>query len=251
MDIQEKKMIAPIQVPKLIHQTWKTKNLSEIDTKSCVYMNSWRQKNPEWEYKLYDDLDCRNFIKAYHPDALKVYDLLPKKVEKADFFRYLAILSFGGIYADIDCACAKPIETWMNNKDGMVVGVELMISENEREKLPKGYPNQLFCQWTFAARPNHPILHNLKNIIIDNIENEMKPMGMSDLDTLKRTGPVPFTQAIMNFLKENNTKVEDFYSGGRCGDLTILSSESFGLWAENASAESCVLHGYHGTWRNK
>jgi len=177
-DIQEKKSIALIQVPKFIHQTWKTKNLSEIDTKSSVYMNSWRQKNPEWEYKLYDDLDCRNFIKAHHSDALKVYDLLPKKVEKADLFRYLAILSFGGIYADIDCACAKPIETWVTNKDGMVVGLELMISENEREKLPKSYPTQLFCQWTFAARPNHPILHNLKKIIIDNIENEVKPMGM-------------------------------------------------------------------------
>jgi mannosyltransferase OCH1-like enzyme len=38
--------------------------------------------------------------------------LLQKAVERADFFRYLIVLKYGGLYADTDVQCMSPVDRW-------------------------------------------------------------------------------------------------------------------------------------------
>ena len=49
---------------------------------------------------------------------------LPKNVERADFFRYMVILKHGGVYADMDTECRRPLREVIQPHDSMVVGWE-------------------------------------------------------------------------------------------------------------------------------
>jgi mannosyltransferase OCH1-like enzyme len=49
---------------------------------------------------------------------------LPKDVERADFFRYMVVLKLGGVYADADAECRRPMSDIIKPRDTMVVGWE-------------------------------------------------------------------------------------------------------------------------------
>lgn len=39
-------------------------------------------------------------------------------------WRYLVLCTFGGVYADSDVVCAKPIDAWSQQGAGLLVGIE-------------------------------------------------------------------------------------------------------------------------------
>lgn len=53
-----------------------------------------------------------------------MYVVLVKKVEWSDFFWYLVILKYGGVYADIDIECRKFLDDMIDVKDILIVGWE-------------------------------------------------------------------------------------------------------------------------------
>jgi len=77
-----------------IHQTWKTK--TNLEPRMQASIDSWKQMNPTWEHRLYDDDDCLQFVKTNYPNFLKGYMALSKPVERADVFRYLVVYHYGG-----------------------------------------------------------------------------------------------------------------------------------------------------------
>ena len=92
-------------IPKKIHQIW----LGEqgVPKKSIKWMNSWKEFNPDWEYKLWDEENIKE---------LKVsdYDVYSKKINpgyRSDILRYIILNKFGGLYADTDFECLKSIPT--------------------------------------------------------------------------------------------------------------------------------------------
>ena len=91
---------------KIIHQTWKTK---DIPHQFLEYYESWSKLNPDYKHILWDDRDCYGFIQKYYSEFLDTYNRLSRPVERADLFRYLVVYHYGGVYADIDCECIKPI----------------------------------------------------------------------------------------------------------------------------------------------
>ena len=53
-------------------------------------------------YYLYNDADCRAFIRsAFPPDVVAAYDRLIPTAFKADLWRYCVLYKFGGVYLDI------------------------------------------------------------------------------------------------------------------------------------------------------
>jgi mannosyltransferase OCH1-like enzyme len=61
-----------------------------------------KSKNPEFEYYLFDDEDCRRFIGEYFEnDVLKAYDKIIPGAFKADLWRYCVLYINGGVYLDI------------------------------------------------------------------------------------------------------------------------------------------------------
>jgi mannosyltransferase OCH1-like enzyme len=88
-----------IQIPANIFQTWESKRLPLLMYNAVKKI---RRFNPRFNYHLYDDNDCREFIKNnFNNEVLYAYDNLIPGAYKADLWRYCILYKKGGIYLDI------------------------------------------------------------------------------------------------------------------------------------------------------
>ena len=86
-------------IPLNIYQTWHTKDLPPL-MKNAV--NKIIYNNPRFNYQLFDDDDCRNFIKDnFDSSVLNAFDSLIPGAYKADLWRYCILYKNGGVYLDI------------------------------------------------------------------------------------------------------------------------------------------------------
>jgi mannosyltransferase OCH1-like enzyme len=88
-----------INIPANIFQTWETK---KIPLAMFQAIQTIKKNNPRFKYYLFDDNDCRNFIKKhFNIDILNAYNRLIPGAYKADLWRYCVLYIHGGIYMDV------------------------------------------------------------------------------------------------------------------------------------------------------
>ena len=86
-------------IPQKIFQTWHSKLVPPMMYKAIQRIKKY---NPLFKYYLFDDNDCREFIKKYFKsDVLNAFDNLIPGAYKADLWRYCVLFIHGGIYLDI------------------------------------------------------------------------------------------------------------------------------------------------------
>lgn len=140
-------------IPKLISQTWSTKTVPAASEPFC---RSWRQHNPDFAYRLFDDEACAAVVAQVAPDYLDDYLRLPFPVMRADFFRYAVIYRDGGLYADIDMQCLRPVGHLLS-PGGAVFSTESRLTARRQAELGYARPFQV-ANCIFAASPGHPFL---------------------------------------------------------------------------------------------
>lgn len=159
-------------IPKTIWQTWKTSRDHEsFKPKFYKFTQQWMDKNPGASYNLIPDAaagDLINHLYQSIPKVLHAYDILPKSILKADFFRYLILFARGGVYSDIDTVSLKPLEEWPSfnttiydepNHAGLIIGIE---ADPDRPDWNTYYAKRVqFCQWTIQSKKGHPALGEL------------------------------------------------------------------------------------------
>lgn len=94
-------------VPKLIHQTWKDKNIPKKWKKaqqSCI------DNHKDYTYKLWTDEEGLDLIKKEYPWFLKTYQSYPYDIQRVDAVRYFILHKYGGIYIDLDVGCNQKLE---------------------------------------------------------------------------------------------------------------------------------------------
>ncbi|HSI53606.1 MAG TPA: glycosyltransferase [Ramlibacter sp.] len=102
-------------IPKIIFQTWKSK--TDIPANFAYWANTFRELNPAYEYRLWDDADNRAFIEAHYRWFLATYDAYPAEIYRADAVRYFFLFHFGGIYVDMDTECLRPFDALLDVAD--------------------------------------------------------------------------------------------------------------------------------------
>jgi mannosyltransferase OCH1-like enzyme len=65
--------------------------------------------HPDFEYLFFDDEMIERFLKENFPDYLADYHSFQYRIQKYDFFRYLAIYHYGGFYLDLDVFLARDL----------------------------------------------------------------------------------------------------------------------------------------------
>jgi mannosyltransferase OCH1-like enzyme len=110
----------PILIPRILHQTWQSNDIPE-DWRA--FHQSWRTHNPAWEFMFWTDAGARNFIATGYPWFLETYDAYQAPVMRADSLRYFLLGHYGGVYADMDYECLRPL-------DEILQGRELFWSAN-------------------------------------------------------------------------------------------------------------------------
>ena len=136
--------LGPSDVPKIIHQSWKTTQLREDHE---VWQQSWFDANPGWKYMFWTDLDNRQLVADFYPDLLYTYDILPKNISRADFVRALYMHKYGGVYADLDTWCLRPVDTLLTAGPGIAYVAEMGPDLTYAHNIPNAW---------YASSPGHP-----------------------------------------------------------------------------------------------
>lgn len=101
-------------VPKLVHQTWKDHN-PPAALRPCV--ESFSFLNPGWTVRYYTDEDCLKWVDEVCPQLKGAYLGFPKGIHRADLFRILVLYYEGGVYADLDVECIRPLDELLARLD--------------------------------------------------------------------------------------------------------------------------------------
>ncbi|KAI9290967.1 hypothetical protein K502DRAFT_353445 [Neoconidiobolus thromboides FSU 785] len=240
------------KIPKIIHQTWKDKNIQDV-----VAKESWEKMNPEYEYKLHINKEYDEYVKERFPDIYPLYMKLPKDIMRFDLSRYLLIYDEGGIYSDIDTECIKPIDEWTKNYEnvGAIIGIELDASDHI---VPWFSPVQLqLMQWTFAASPHHPIIQHVINGIAFSYSStpveELEKISVHDT-----TGPSIWTKLVLDYLCKlkfcNWRSLRNLEEPVLIDDVLILPPFSFNPYTDMRPKGpkhkySYVIHKFLGSWK--
>jgi mannosyltransferase OCH1-like enzyme len=143
-----------------------------------------KKQNPAFNHYLYDDNDCREFIKGNFPEnILTAYDSLIPGAYKADLWRLCILYINGGIYMDIKLSCVN--------------GFKLIeLTENEHFVLDRAQffntPKPIYNALMVCKKGNPILLLGIRKIV-DNIKN--KYYGHS---SLYPTGPGMFSEILLD-----------------------------------------------------
>ena len=169
-----------IRIPKVIYQTWKKKGADLHPVLQSVQQRIM-QLNPEYEYRFFDDDDIMRFVQQEYDDRVyRAFCMLNVGAARADFWRYLVLYRWGGVYLDMDSTLLRPLRELIRVGDRCIISRE-------------GNPD-VFLQWMLVFEPGHPILKTCIDLCVQNIE------GRFDLDVFSLTGPGVFTNAVLQFL---------------------------------------------------
>jgi mannosyltransferase OCH1-like enzyme len=236
-DISEAKIdnTTPIfgdQIPKIIIQTWKTKTIPN-NYQSDV--NSLKKLNPDYEYKYFADEDIILFLKSNYPEYYETYKKLPIKIQKIDFFRYIAVYHYGGFYFDLDITGLHPLDEILNNQ--CIFPIDEFITSgmcyNKRYQYYCDHGQKfLLGQYAFGARPKDPFLKTLIDHIHTNIDkyiSRYEPGKPYENYVYKTTGPDFVTDVYMDYKDKSSVQI-----------LEYDKRQYFGKYAR---------HNYRGTWK--
>ena len=83
--------------PKIIYLCYKTK------TGTDKYLFAWKELNPDYIIKMYDDNMCKEFLlEQYGKLHMDIFNYIPDGPIKADFWRVCILYKYGGVYSDLD-----------------------------------------------------------------------------------------------------------------------------------------------------
>ena len=114
------------KIPKKIFQTWETSE-NELSPDMQYYINSWKEKNPDYEFHFYNANERYEFIKDnFDHEVLDAYNRLKPGAFKCDLWRICILYIHGGFYTDIDTLCCNSINIINTNVD-FICAIDLNI----------------------------------------------------------------------------------------------------------------------------
>lgn len=178
-------------IPKKIYQSWKTLDLPE---KMAEIVDRMRNANPEYEYELSDDNNCRQFLlENFGKNYADAFDILTAGAFKCDFWRYAVLYKNGGVYMDIDMSPEIPLDSIIHPEDKLVSVVDRTVEGKIG-----------IYQAFIACAPDHPVLRLALELSFANIVTRRN----GESDTLNITGPGVMATAMNLYWGKKNTNAE-------------------------------------------
>jgi len=207
-----KNIIYEQKIPKNIFQTYYTKNLP-LNYKKIT--NHLIKQNQEYKYYLFDNKDMHNFVKNNYPQYWKSFNSIADDyiVAKSDFFRYMVIYHYGGVYFDIKSGCKIPLRYIIKPNDEFILPIWTTYNFNNYIRyINKVSYNkvELYCQWVIISIKNNPILKILLDNINISIQNyNINKDGYGSYGVFNLTGPLKYQEIIDKY--KNNYKLKIIY----------------------------------------
>ena len=178
-------------IEKNIFQSWNTRDLPKpVQDK----IDKFKAMNPDYKYHLYLDEEIDKFVNDNYPGEIAdAYNKLNIIVAKVDFWRYLVLYKYGGVYLDIDSNIVKPLSQLIKDEDEAIITSEASRHINMDARTTY----VCYVQWALIFKKDHPILKKTVDMIVYNIKTNRHPENIHAM-----TGPTVFTEAIMTIHKE-------------------------------------------------
>ena len=227
-------------IPARIIQTGKTRDLPPLAKAAVVNIKCL---NPAFEYLFFDDDEVSAFVAKEFPQYRDVFEAFPFRIQKYDFFRYLAIFRFGGFYFDLDVFLSEDLSPLLSHS-AVFPFEELTLSRYLRDR--HGMDWEL-GNYAFGAAAGHPFLEAVIENCVKAQRNTdwVRPMMAGiprifqpDFFVLNTTGP--------GLLSRSFAENPDFAAA-----VTILFG---GDVCESANWHKFGTYGIHlmnGSWRTR
>ena len=190
-------------IPHIVHQAFDDVTLpGQVEN----WVRSWGDLNPRWRHWFWTESSARHLIGKNYTQFLDLYDQYPYKINRADVRRYFILYEHGGVYADLDVECLKPL-------DDIVSRFPCIIAQEPAEHQVLLYDSttaSIFAMPAFmACRPHHPFFKFLISQLSHFIFLAWKLPWNENI--LRSTGPHFVSQVLANYQKQhNNSKGQDY-----------------------------------------
>ena len=172
------------KMPKKLHQIWLG---STIPDEYKKWGDTWQQFNPDWEYKLWTDVNTGD-VEIPHRD---LFESVKNYGQKSDILRLHILDQFGGIYVDTDFECLKSFDdlSYLN----FLVSV--------------GYPSKVeLYNGLIGCIPNHPIISR----VLQELDLRMVLSSKGSKEIFDTTGGYFFTRCFFEIVKKYTEGVVAF-----------------------------------------
>lgn len=228
-----------LKIPRIIHQIYE--DLAGPPSPLVKISQSWKELNPEWEYRFWNKNDINMFLETYYPELIHIYRAFPYDVQRWDAIRYLILYKIGGLYVDMDYECTENITPILCETE-CAMGME-----------PKGHAilrrmPHIVGNAFMATIPNHPYFEELINAVFhDNKNVESLYPKLSILDT---TGPYMTTRIYDDSKYQEQVSLipaELIAPLTKDEVLKVINGETSEI-LENKIEESFAIHYFFGSW---
>jgi len=222
-------------IPRTIHQLWKT---ADPPARYTALRETWRWRNPRWTLRLWTDAELLALVEARRPDLLEMFHAYPRPICRADLGRYFVLETFGGVYADLDCECLRPLDGLLEGLD-FAIGLEPDEHQAEERVRESGLA-RILCPSFIASIPGHPFWAHVR-------QSAAAAFGKGDV--LDQTGPFLLTRAFETYEARGQitllpaAQLYPFHKN-QCWDESVCDLE---VW-ERGSREAFVAHYWEGGW---
>ncbi|MBU4530975.1 MAG: hypothetical protein KUA43_05440 [Hoeflea sp.] len=218
--------------PRLLSQTWKS---DALPPRADAFRRGWLTHNPDLQYRLFDNAASRTVVADVAPEHLDAYDAMPFPVMRADVFRYAVIFRDGGMYADIDMECLRPLPKALFDLSGLL-SIEAKLDPARARELGYPMPFQI-ANCILAARPGHAFFKAALERCF-RLFSEASTCDRSDVEDI--TGPRMLTRLF----------VQGGWPGLSVAEQILLMAPLHypDLWPLNRNM--VARHHHHGTWKD-
>jgi len=112
-----------------------------------------QEKHPGWEYYLWTDADKRELLRQHYSWFLPIYDGYDHLIKRADVITYFILHHYGGVYADLDFECLRPIEPLLEGKQ-LLFGLEPKEHLCLQRVVDRGF-DKIVAHGFIASVPGH------------------------------------------------------------------------------------------------
>jgi len=101
-------------IPRIVHRIWLGD--APMPAEYVRYGDTWREHHPKWEMRLWTDEELPEIRDR------EAFDRGRSEVERSGVLRYEVLRQFGGVYADTDVECLRPLDPLLADRDALMYG---------------------------------------------------------------------------------------------------------------------------------
>ena len=230
------------KIPQIIHQIYE--DLAGPPPSLVEISQSWKELNPDWEYRFWNKNDIETFLKTYYPEFIPAYNAFPHNVQRWDAIRYLIIYKFGGLYVDMDYECTENISPMLCNTE-CAMGLE-----------PEAHAFRIHVPYIvgnafMATVPEHPYFKELIDTVFCTEKNSNMYSDLCEL-ILNTTGPCMTTQVYKNsnYQKRVTLIPAELIAPLTYTDIKTIINNETTKNVESKIEKSFAIHYFFGSWLN-